>query len=334
MCKLKSIILTLCCVLSFGVLSAQDTFDINDASRGNVSEYRDNYVPVEYSSLPEFMSFVDVAVLLALLVVGMVFVIKRKSSKKMNILMLITFIYLGLIRGGCICPVGSISNVTLGIIQPALVSLVALIIFLGPLVISLVSGRSFCSSACPLGAVQNLNHTKKHKKWLRLPSVVNKFVFILPIIALAITIYSIVGGSGCFFICKLDPYKPLLFTGNAWFDQIVCFIKGMPAESRIILAGGVGAWIYMVLVLALGYFFPRPFCRFICPYSVLLGVISLFAVKRREIDKSSCVYCSLCSKVCPMQAITIDRANKVAKVSQYNCIQCNRCTESCRKGAI
>ncbi len=327
MFKFKNIILTLFLTITSTILFAQD-------NPVDISEYRSNYIPVEYSSLPEFMAIVDVAILFALLIVGLVFVLKRKSARSMNILMLISFIYLGLIRGGCICPVGSISNVTLGVINPALVSLVALVIFLGPLIMSFIGGRSFCSSACPIGAVQNLNHTKKHKKWFRLPATVNKYIFILPVIVLGLTVYLVTTEAACFFICKLDPYKPIFFTGNVWFDQIVALINSQPIESKIILACGLGAWGYMLIVLAIGYFFPRPFCRLICPYSVLLGVISIFAVKRREIVKDKCVYCTQCSKVCPMQAITIDRKAQIAKVSQYNCIQCNRCSNICKKDAI
>ena len=311
-----------------------DSHSIDDLSRGNIREFKENYVPVEYNALPEYMSFVDLGIMLTLLFLGLFFVLKRKTGRPMNILMIITFVYLALIRGGCICPVGAITNATMGIVEPALVSMTAFVVFLGPMLIALVGGRVFCSSGCPLGSVQHIGKAKKYKNWIRIPKKVNTALKLAPIIILLLTVYFAANGSACFFACELDPYKAIFFTGQSWFEQGLAYIMGQPMESKILIAGGLGTWIYMVIMLVLGYWIPRPFCRFICPYSVLLGVMSMFAVKRRTINADNCVYCGLCDKACPVQAITIDRNLKLAKVSNYDCIQCNKCNESCKKDAI
>ena len=166
-----------------------------------------------------------------------------------------------------------------------------------------------------------------------LPNKINNILKVVPVAILIATIYFAVKRT-CFFACDLDPYKAIFFTGQSWFEQIIAYFSSQPMESKFLFACGLTTWIYLVAILILGYWIPRPFCRFICPYGVLLGVVSLVSFKSRKIEKEDCVHCGLCQKVCPTQAITIDRSNKCSKISGYDCIQCNRCNDSCRKGAI
>jgi len=53
-----------------------------------------------------------------------------------------------------------------------------------------------------------------------------------------------------------------------------------------------------------------------------------------NIDLSACVYCSLCSKRCPAQAIEVDRANKHWTFDRLRCISCNCCVEVCPKKCL
>jgi len=49
------------------------------------------------------------------------------------------------------------------------------------------------------------------------------------------------------------------------------------------------------------------------------------------LDKNKCIGCGLCTRVCPTQAIVIDR---IAVVDSARCIGCGRCVTECPRGAL
>ena len=51
-------------------------------------------------------------------------------------------------------------------------------------------------------------------------------------------------------------------------------------------------------------------------------------------DPSKCVYCGICAKKCPMQAITVDRPAKTWTLDEDACIACGTCAECCPKKCI
>lgn len=51
-------------------------------------------------------------------------------------------------------------------------------------------------------------------------------------------------------------------------------------------------------------------------------------------DASKCVYCTLCAKKCPQEAITVDRASKSWSVDTEKCVGCGLCAASCPKKCI
>ncbi len=304
----------------------QEQIDLSE-----IATFRDSWVPYDYLPLPEWLVYIDFGILLSLMVIGTYFVLKRKPARWLNWLAIATLLVLGLIRGGCICPMGLTTNVVMGLLLPFMISLVGLAMFIGPLIIALISGRVFCTSGCPLGAVQHLLYKKK--KSYKLPQKVNKYLKIAPILVLIATIYFGVKGT-LYLGCELDPYKPIFFTGKAWFEQGIAAIIGIPMEPKILLGFGLVGWVYLLVALIIGYWIERPFCRLLCPYSSLLGLFSMVAWKRRSIDPTSCTYCNLCVKACPTQAIIVNKKAAIQKVSNYDCIQCNRCTDKCKVKAI
>lgn len=299
--------------------------------KSSIGEFRENYVPKQYSPTPEYMVFADMGVLLLIMAAGLFFVFKRSAPWKLSLLAIISLVYLGLIRGGCICPVGVITNVTIGLLNPKLTGLVTLVVFISPLIVALIAGRVFCTAGCPLGAIQHLFYKKK--KHYKLPAKINTAIKFVPVVLLIATIYFAIK-STYFLACELEPYKAVFFTGKTWFEQLMSFFNGQPMEAKFLWAFGTFAWIYLITILSVGFWIPRPFCRLLCPYGVLVGLVSIFSFKPRRIDKEKCIHCGMCQKVCPTQSIVIDRKNKISKLSNYSCVQCNLCNQSCKTDAI
>ena len=53
-----------------------------------------------------------------------------------------------------------------------------------------------------------------------------------------------------------------------------------------------------------------------------------------KMDASLCVYCTLCAKNCPEQALTVDRKEKIWRVNEERCIACGLCLNNCPKKCI
>lgn len=299
--------------------------------QSEIATFRDKWLPPEYLPLPESLVYLDLAVLLLLMIAGIWFVRKSKPARWLTWLAIITLVYLGLLRGGCICPMGLTTNMVMGILNPYMIGLVGLVMFLSPLMVALFIGRVFCTAGCPLGAIQHLVYRKK--KTITIPEKINRYLKIAPILVLLATVFFAIKGT-LYLGCELDPYKPVFFTAKAWFEQGIAAVIGQPMEPMFLLSFGIFGWGYLVVALLAGYWIERPFCRLLCPYSALLGVVSLVSFRSRTIDRESCTYCNACVKPCPTQAIKISKKQEIQKISGYDCIQCNRCSDSCRFGAI
>ncbi len=86
-----------------------------------------------------------------------------------------------------------------------------------------------------------------------------------------------------------------------------------------------------------------------CEDACKKGAITIDANQKAHIDKSKCVECGLCAKVCPysaiinhkrpcerackVKAISMDE-NKAAKINDEKCIACGACVYQCPWGAI
>lgn len=86
------------------------------------------------------------------------------------------------------------------------------------------------------------------------------------------------------------------------------------------------------IILAFALKDNRAFCKYVCPITVLLKPMSYFALIRIRADKSKCISCGICEKVCPMEVDVTDNSRKRTKGT--DCILCLECVKDCPVGAI
>jgi NosR/NirI family transcriptional regulator, nitrous oxide reductase regulator len=253
------------------VLFAQDRFPRPEFESGHV-------YPTEQFAAPRapVWEYIDVAVLIGSLVVTTWLALKKRSRRGLIWMSVFSLAYFGFYREGCICAVGSVQNVSLALFNTGYsIPLTALLFFTIPLLFSLAYGRVFCAGVCPLGAIQELTGFKP----VKLPKYVEMFLAFVPFIYLGIAIL-FASTNSQFIICRYDPFVGI-FRLDAPYTMV----------------------IFGALLLLAGIFVNRPYCRFLCPYGVLLNIFSRFAGKHLTITPAECTNCRLCEHACPYDAI-------------------------------
>lgn len=53
-----------------------------------------------------------------------------------------------------------------------------------------------------------------------------------------------------------------------------------------------------------------------------------------ECDPKDCIYCGICEKRCPTNAIKVNKAEKTWSINHFACIQCRSCVRECPKSCL
>lgn len=55
---------------------------------------------------------------------------------------------------------------------------------------------------------------------------------------------------------------------------------------------------------------------------------------RIHFENENCLYCGMCQRRCPADAIKVDRANSTWELNAFRCIVCGECVNACPKKCI
>jgi NosR/NirI family nitrous oxide reductase transcriptional regulator len=270
----------LACIIAFLMAVSAPALAAQAELRFPPPEFESGYRFPQAAPLPTaravLYEYLDTALLVVVLLAATYLIFRRRSRGLIFVLMVASLLYFGFWREGCICPIGAIQNVTLTAFDSSYaIPLTAAAFFVIPLVFTLFWGRVFCGAACPLGAIQDavLIRPVRVPRWLESGLRLLAYTYLG-----AGVLYAALGSA--FLICRYDPFIGFFrMTGN---------------------------WNVLVLgasLLVIGLFVGRPYCRFLCPYGVILRHLSRLSKRRVTITPDECINCRLCEDACPFGAI-------------------------------
>lgn len=225
---------------------------------------------------------------------------------------------------------------------PALVSgFVWVVVF--TVLLTLFTGRLYCSVICPLGIVQDLiawcskrlvrkkkyacSPPKTRTRWLILVVFVLAFVFGLGSVCSLLEPYSIYGRT------MFSVVAPVLETINNLVTW-VCLKFGIAyfyyVDPTRLLPGVLISMVVFAFIAWLAFCWGRTWCNVVCPVGTFLGVLSRFALLKIRFDKSKCNQCGLCSMKC--KGACLDGKNQ--SIDYSRCVDCFNCLGVCPQKAL
>jgi MauM/NapG family ferredoxin protein len=217
--------------------------------------------------------------------------------------------------------------------------------------LTVVLGRFFCGWVCPLGTLNNLAGSLRKKRtkppgagWFRLKYYILVFILASSVFGaqlagiadpISLTIRSL----------SLAVYPALSYAATSFFDGIYRLnLPGVTPASEILydllkksvlpfqqpwFLQGVFLGALFLAILGLNLVQRRFWCRFLCPLGALLGLMSRYAILRREVSEE-CDSCGACAGVCQADAVPDGKE----KWRASECLACNNCDDICPKNAV
>lgn len=219
------------------------------------------------------------------------------------------------------------------------------------LILSLLSGRSFCGWLCPMGGLLDFFNPVIRSKKTRQLTMFPRFPLLLLIFLLTCAVF------GLPLFGYVDPFSILVrglvqgaypafnlvtdsfFTLNyhhappaitAVTEPIFSFLQDtiLPFEQRYYQLTLVSSLLLGMIFLA-ERMQKRFFCRNICPLGALLGLFSRIGFMKIRGGDTDCGKCRICAQTCRMGAI-----GETRKIDPASCTLCMDCMVTCPRQII
>ncbi len=217
--------------------------------------------------------------------------------------------------------------------------------FIVVIILTLLTGRTYCSFLCPLGILQDgisraggLFKRRFRRYGYKKPYTILRY-FILVLTAGILLL------GGVYVLTILDPYstfgrfmtyfaKPAVLLVNnllaallGEFDIYTIYridIKPYELAAYIIPAA------FLLLIGFLAFRYGRLYCNTVCPVGTFLGLLSKLSLFRIRFEEDKCTRCGRCAMAC--KSSCIDFLNKHVDVSR--CVNCFNCIDSCKDNGM
>ncbi len=181
--------------------------------------------------------------------------------------------------------------------------------------LTLMLGRIYCSTVCPLGTLMDLfARLRGRRRIYRYSAPSTRLRYLMLSVAIAASVLGI-----SYIYRWLDPYSD--------FAVIVTNLAH-PAKGSalgLVIAAGL-----LIAVGAVAWWRGRLICNTVCPVGTALGVVSRYSIMHIDIDTDLCTNCLKCADVC--KAECIDLHDHV--VDSSRCVDCFNCLTVCPNSAI
>ncbi len=189
----------------------------------------------------------------------------------------------------------------------------ALFIFLAIIITSVVLKKSFCSWLCPIGTLSEslwLLGEKFFGKNIHLPRWLDYPLRSLKYLLLSFFVWAIV---------RMDVPAMAAFVNSPY--NKVADVKMFLFFANI---STFALWTIIVFMM-LSVIVKNFWCRFLCPYGALLGIVGWLSPLKITREKSTCIDCNLCTEACPANI----KVHAAGRIWNDECTSCMRCVEVC-----
>ena len=217
--------------------------------------------------------------------------------------------------------------------------------FFAVLILTFLTGRTYCSFLCPLGILQDVFSRigGRFKKKFRRFGFKKPHTFLRYSILAATLVVTLIWG--IYLLTILDPYsifgrfitcfgKPIVLLINNFLAHIfgkfdVYTLVNTPVTGFPLLVYSIPV-AFFLLVGILSFTKGRLYCNTVCPVGTFLGLLSKISLLRIRFDNEKCTRCGRCSLSC--KSSCIDFLNW--DIDHSRCVDCFNCLKSCPDKAM
>jgi ferredoxin len=196
----------------------------------------------------------------------------------------------------------------------------------GILLAAVLVPRGFCGFICPLGTVIDLFDWAIGKRVtrFRVPDD-GWWVHIKYYLLAGVLLCSLFGVLVSGYVAAIPVVtRAFIFLAD---PMQTASVRGWHNVPPLNAGHFVSIGLFFV-VLGLGFFKPRFWCKYVCPSGAVFSVGNLFRVSERKVE-SSCIHCNKCVEICPFDAIKPDFTTRTT-----DCTLCQTCGGVCPTHAI